>query len=51
MEGRKAGYEKGYYQSFLDGTAAFRKRDRVRCFIDGNPVMNMRSEVVITNGA
>lgn len=51
MEGRKAGYEEGYYQSFLDGTAAFRKRDRVRCFIDGNPVMNMRSEVVITNGA
>lgn len=48
--GRSDGYSDGYYQSFLDGTAAYRKRDIVRCFIDGDEVRNMRSEVTI-NGA
>lgn len=49
--GSKNGYERGYYASFLDGVAAFRRSDRVRCFIDGDPVPNMRSKVVITYGA
>lgn len=45
--GRADGYKDGYYQSFLDGTAEYRKRDIVRCFIDGAKMRNMRPEVTV----
>lgn len=46
-QGYAKGVDAGYYQSFLDGTAEYLKRDSVRCFIDGAEVRNMRSKVKV----